>query len=82
MSIGVTVSQTQGVIASVSSVGQTVTVEKVRVDSSQLSLSEMADVNADDLEDGAMLIYDRPTSKWLATTTIENDATKFNGGFY
>jgi hypothetical protein len=39
----------------------------------QLHLSQMADVNSVNLEDGAMLMYSESQGKWVSKTDLESD---------
>jgi len=48
-----------------------------------LSLSELSDVNATNLQDGMVLVYNGSTRKWDATLTLTPGATQnldINGG--
>ena len=48
-----------------------------------LALSELSDVNATNLSDGMVLVYNGTTSKWDATLTLTPGATQnldINGG--
>jgi hypothetical protein len=48
-----------------------------------LSLAELSDVNATNLSDGMVLVYNGTTSKWDATLTLTPGATQnldINGG--
>lgn len=50
-----------------------------------LSLSELSDVNATNLQDGMVLVYNGSTRKWDATLTLTPGATQnldINGGSF
>lgn len=44
-------------------------------------LSELSDLDVSALEQGAMLVYDEVTGKWIAKKELE-DGTALNGGRY
>lgn len=45
-------------------------------------LSELVDVDLSAVEDGAVLVYDGVTSKFVATVSVENPHTYINGGTF
>ena len=50
-----------------------------------LSLAELSDVNADNLSNGMVLVYNSSTKKWDATLTLTPGATQnldINGGSF
>lgn len=44
-------------------------------------LSELSDLDVSQLEQGAMLVYDEQSGKWIAKKELE-DGTALNGGRY
>lgn len=52
------------------------------VSGGNLRLNDLFDVDASALSDGAVLLYNGNVGKWQATTQMDNDNTKINGGNY
>jgi len=45
-------------------------------------LSQLEDVDATNLRDGCLLLYNGTTNRWVATNTIENSNLTISGGNY
>lgn len=45
-------------------------------------LTELADVDASDLDDGAMIVYDLASETFLITNRVQNPETRIIGGAY
>jgi hypothetical protein len=47
-----------------------------------VALTDLTDINAAGTSDGAVLVYNGSTTKWDATTTIENENLTITGGVF
>jgi hypothetical protein len=61
---------------------QKLQVTEYRVDTSNLRLGDLFDVNTSGATDGAVLVYSGNTVSFEATTEIKNPNTQVNGGHY
>ena len=61
---------------------QEVLVTNYRVNASNISLSDLVDVAAAGVIDGALLAYNGDSGTWEAKRIIENPNTEFNGGHF
>lgn len=61
---------------------QEVVVTNYRVNTSNISLSDLVDVAAANALDGALLAYNGDSGTWEAKRIIENQNTEFNGGHF
>lgn len=61
---------------------QEVLVTAYRVNSSNVSLSDLVDVAVTGALDGALLVYNGDSETWEAKTILENPNTEVNGGHF
>lgn len=61
---------------------QEVLVTNYRVNTSNISLSDLVDVTVGGALDGALLAYNGDSGTWEAKRIIENPNTEFNGGHF
>lgn len=61
---------------------QNILVTNYQVNTSNLTIDDLIDVQVGNLQDGALLTYNANTQTWKAQTVIENPNTEVNGGFF
>jgi hypothetical protein len=59
---------------------QSFLVTNYQVNASTIRMSDIFDVDATGQTDGAILLYNATSSKWVATTQMDNINTIINGG--
>ena len=57
-------------------------VTNYKLNASSISVNDLIDVDSVAAQDGAVLVYDGASHTWKATSTIENQNTEINGGFF
>jgi hypothetical protein len=55
-------------------------VTNYQINASTIKLGDLFDVDASGTTDGALIFYNGTTSKWVASTQIDNINTIINGG--
>ena len=55
-------------------------VTNYQINASTIKLGDLFDVDASGQTDGAMIFYNGTTSRWVASTTMDNINTIINGG--
>lgn len=61
---------------------QNILVTNYQVNTSNITLDDLLDVQVGNQQDGAILSYDASSQTWKALTVIENPNTEVNGGFF
>jgi len=61
---------------------QKLLVTNYNVSGGSIRIGDLFDVDTNNVNDGALLVYSESTGKWESTQTIENINTKINGGNY
>ena len=61
---------------------QNILVTNYQVNTSNITLDDLIDVEVGNQQDGALLTYDATTQTWKALSVIENPNTEVNGGFF
>lgn len=61
---------------------QNILVTSYQVNTNNVTLDDLIDVEVGNQQDGAILTYDASTQTWKALTVIENPNTEVNGGFF
>jgi hypothetical protein len=81
MSIKVTVTQ-NGITNAKVTPQQSILVTNYQVNTSNITLGDLSDVQVGNLQDGALLSYNANNQAWSAITSIVNPNTEVNGGFF
>ncbi len=68
--------------AKISTNTQSITAKTVQVQSGQVKLGDLADVDASGQTDGAMMIFNATTGKYEVKTEIQNQNLNIIGGTY
>lgn len=68
--------------AKISNNTQSITAKTVQVQSGQVKLGDLGDVDASGQTDGAMIIYNATTGKYEVKTEIQNQNLNIIGGTY
>lgn len=61
---------------------QNILVTNYQVNTNNITLNDLVDVEVGNLQDGALLTYVESTQTWRALAVIENPNTEVNGGFF
>ena len=59
---------------------QNILVTNYQINAATIRLGDLFNVDATGETDGAVIIYNATTSKWTATTQVDNINTTINGG--
>ena len=59
---------------------QNLLVTNYQINAASIMLGDLFNVDATGQTDGAVIIYNATTSKWTATTQVDNINTTINGG--
>ena len=59
---------------------QNLLVTNYQINAATIRLGDLFDVDASGTTDGAVILYNGTTSKWVATTQMDNINTIINGG--
>ena len=59
---------------------QNLLVTNYQINTATIRLGDLFDVDASGTTDGAVILYNGTTSKWVATTQMDNINTIINGG--
>jgi len=81
MSVKARVSQARTIGAKVTP-NQNLLVTNYQINASTIRLEDLFDVNGASTTDGAVMLYNSGTSKWVATTQIDNTSTIIDGGTF
>lgn len=57
-------------------------VTNYQINTSNIKMDDLLDVDTSQQEDGAVLLYNGGTERWVATRRMENENTIINGGHY
>jgi hypothetical protein len=55
-------------------------VTNYQLNASSIRLGDLIDIDVSGVSDGAVILYDETSSRWVATTRIDNINTIINGG--
>lgn len=81
MSITATIRPNGPIKGSISNLGTQLQARTVAL-GAPVSLSNLADVDMSAVSDGAVLVYNGTTNKFVAQTTVENNNTRIVGGSF
>ena len=59
-----------------------ISVTEYRVDTQNIRLTDLFDVDTSQASDGALLVFSGETGNFKATTELKNENTQVNGGHY
>ena len=59
-----------------------ITVSEYRLNTGNVRLSDLLDVDTSNASDGSFLLYNGDQQKFEATTELDNNNTNINGGHY